>query len=164
MQLYGIAKIDVFMVASAPVEGVSLGPLDALDVDIPLGENIQVVLRKVVADHADDPHRGEKAGAEREISRRPAQNTLGRAKWRLNGIESNRADYQHAHRYFPMIGLSSARNFFGIRDRSVMIASFNAEAQEQARAGSSFAAAPRMVFWARSTLFLSTVNTWSIST
>ena len=51
-----------------------------------------------------------------------------------------------------------------MRARSVMIASFNADAQAQARGADSFATARRIVRWARSTLFFSTVNTCSIST
>src|SRR6185503_19483188 len=152
------------MIAPAPVKSISFAALNAFDVDITLGKNIQIILGKILADHTDDPHRGKKAGAESEIRRRTAENALGRAERGFDGVKSNGADNQDTHRYFPMIGFNSARNFLGIRDRSVMIASFSAEAQAQERAWVSSAAARRIVRWARSTLFLSTVKTCSIST
>ena len=57
MQFDGIALIDVFVIAAAPVKSVALLALDACDIDVALGEQIEIILREILADHANDPHR-----------------------------------------------------------------------------------------------------------
>src|ERR1044071_6165162 len=164
MKLQRVAQIDILMIASAPVKGVASVALQSFEIDLTLIENIDVVLRKILADDADDADRREKARAQGEVRSRAAEDTLGRAERRLDGIESHGTDDQNTHKYFPMIGSSSARIFFGIRARSVMIASFNAEAQPQARGADNSAAARAIVRCARATFCFSTVSTCSIST
>src|ERR671918_210753 len=164
MQLDRIADIDVFMIATAPMKGIALCALDPINVDLSLGEQVEVVLRKIFTDNADDADRSEKTCAQSEVRRRSAEDALGRAEWRFNRIKGDGTDNQYAHKYFPIIGRNATPSFFGIRARSVMIASFNAEAQAHERADDNCVTARRIVRRARSTFCLSTVSTCSIST
>ena len=77
MEFDGIALIDVFMIAAAPMKSVALLALDAGDIDSALGKQIQVILREILADDANDPHRRKITRAEGKIGRRAAENSLG---------------------------------------------------------------------------------------
>src|SRR4051794_7142780 len=123
MKLQGVAHVQVFMVFAPPVKGVAALALEALKVDTPAPEELDVLLGKILPDDADDPHGREEAGAHGEIGRRAAENALGRARRSLDRIERDGADYEYAHlMYFPMIGFRSRAVFFGIFFRSVIIA------------------------------------------
>src|SRR5262245_40969914 len=175
MQLDGVALVDIFVIAAAPVKCIARFAFDAADIDIALGEQIEIILRKVFADDADDSHRGKETRAEGEVRGRTAQDALRRTERRLDRIKGNRANNQDTHRvnpkprisnqrYFPMIGRRAARTFLGISAGCVIIASFNAEAQPQTRSWVNEATARRIVFCASSTFCLSTASTRSIST
>src|SRR5512139_2856091 len=122
-----------------------------------------MVLGKVLTDDTDDAHRREVTRAQGKIRSGTAENPLGRPRRRLYGIESNRADNQYAHRYFPIMGFRSCRSFRGIKRRSVMIASLSALAQPQMRCSVRAATAAPMVRRASLTLCCKTAKTCSIS-
>src|SRR6266550_179163 len=164
MQLEGVTQVDVFVVTAAPMKRIAFLALYALNVDVALIEEVDIILRKILADHADDPHRREQARAQSEIRRRPAQDAFGRPEGRFDRIKSDGSNNQDTHKYFPTMGRKSARSFFGMRARSVIIASFNADAQAQERKAVNRATACRIVRCARSTLRFSTASTCSIWT
>src|SRR5262249_53247459 len=125
---------------------------------------IQVFLRKILADNPDNAHRSKKTRRQGEIGGRSAEDALRGSEGCFNGIKRNRTDNQNAHRYFPMIGRRSERSFFGIRVRSVIMASFSDDRQAQARESAKSVTVRPMIFWASATFCCSTARTLSIST
>src|SRR3990172_5496491 len=164
MQLQRIAHVDVLVVAPAPMKSLALFALYSFDVDVAPFEKLQVVIGKIIADDADDPDRRKKTRRQGKIRRRTAENPLRRARWRFDGIEGDGSYDQYTHRYFPIIGFSLARTCLGMRAGSVIIAFFNAEAQEQAGEVGGTRAIRRTVFCARATFWVKTARTCSIST
>ena len=67
------------------------------DVDIALGEQAQILGAKIGADRADDTDRRKKTRREREIAGRAAQDLIGPALLRLDGVVGDRTDHHDTH-------------------------------------------------------------------
>src|SRR5215468_5492462 len=73
-------------------------------------------------------------------------------------------EIRNFHRYLPIIGPSSVRIFFGIRDGSVIIAFFSDDAQAHERKSDNDGTTRLMVSCANATFWANTFSTCSIST
>src|SRR5262245_5672986 len=146
------------------MKGIAGFAPDAFEIDLPLAEQIQVFLGKILADHTDNAHGSEKTRRQGKIGCRSPEYALRGPEGCFNGIKRNRTDNQNAHRYFPMIGRRSERICFGILVLSVIIASFSDDLQAQARASVKRATVRPMILWASATFCCSTARTLSIST
>lgn len=58
----GVAVVHVLVVGAGPRESVALGALEAVGADVAGGEEIQVVLGKILADHSDEVDGGGEIG------------------------------------------------------------------------------------------------------
>jgi hypothetical protein len=65
---------------------------DPTEIDPARLEKLQMFLREVGADHADDADGGEVAGRHGEVARRASQYSLNAARRRLDIIKRQRAD------------------------------------------------------------------------
>src|SRR5262249_44805901 len=86
--------VQVVTVLTHPPEGAPRSHLQPTDIDAAILEKPQIRLRKVLADHHDQPHLDEEARRVGEINRRAAEHLLHLAKQRLDAVQDNRTYHQ----------------------------------------------------------------------
>lgn len=95
MHLQRVAIVQIAVIAALPAEGLAaLLGAQAESVNTVIAEQAAMLLRKVLADDADQARPGEEAGGVREVGRRTAERVVHGAAGRLDAVERQGADDQ----------------------------------------------------------------------
>ena len=95
----GVAVVDVLVVAAVPAERAgALADLQPAHVDAAVGvQRREKIVRAVLAYHAHQSHRREKAAGVGEVDARSAQGVLDFARGRFDRVDADAAGYKQAH-------------------------------------------------------------------
>src|SRR5438105_7111528 len=94
MGLERFGDIQVMAIAAAPAKRASVGALEAGEVHAALRERLKLLHWIVAADDADELHAAEMTRRRREESRRAAENIIGLAEGRFDGIQGDGSDHE----------------------------------------------------------------------
>ena len=97
-----------------------------------LGEQLGVLRRPVVADDADQLHRREEAGGEREVGGRAAEQIVAAAPGRFDVINGDRADDEQGHRC--KVRKAEGGRWQGLRNANCEFSSMGGVRNPQSRA------------------------------
>src|SRR5690606_20880513 len=96
-RLERVRGVEVVAVGARPAEAVA-GRLDqAGQVDAALDQEVQRLDRVVAADDADELHGREHGGRGAEVDCGAAERLGRSAEWRVDAVQGNAADHEHAH-------------------------------------------------------------------
>jgi len=88
-----VCRVHVVIVTAAPKERFTVWyDLDIVCVYVMTTENVPFRVAKITANHADGINFGEKTRLQTKMRRRTAKHFFAFAKWRLEGIKSNRTN------------------------------------------------------------------------
>ena len=87
-----LAAVQVEAVFPFPAKGLARHLFEAGEIDLPSAEHLVDVCAEIFADHGDNPHLREKRRGDREIGGRAADDAVGFAKGRFDGIERDGSD------------------------------------------------------------------------
>ena len=93
VHLERITGVHVLVVAALPAKGLAAGLSgEPGRVDVPAGEELAMLVGKILADNADQPRPREEAGGIGKVRGRPAQRLVHAATGRFNGIKGHGTD------------------------------------------------------------------------
>ena len=92
LQVQRVALVHVLVIAPGPRAGEPAAPLQAGQIDAALREELDLVLRKVLADRRHHLHRREEARGHRKVGRRATQGAIDFAMRGFDGIKEDRSD------------------------------------------------------------------------